>query len=75
MKIIKTTTDLSVPVERGRRQMRLQAAVQYIMHDVEVENGRHAGVFQSIQTMPHRPAVIDPTTTLESSLIVPFIGG
>lgn len=75
MKIIQTKTDLVVPVERGRRQMNLQAALSYVMHEVEVESGRQAGAFGTVQDLPVHPRAFDGAHTRSGTMLIPFIGG
>ncbi len=75
MRVVTVAKDLMVPFENGRCTIVLAPGVPYVMHDVEAESGREAGVLCSDQALPPQPARFDPARAARGRLIVPFIGG
>ncbi len=75
MRVVTVAKELTVPFENGRCTITLAPGVPYVMHDVEAESGRAAGVLSSIEALPPQPAPFDPARAARGRLIVPFIGG
>jgi len=77
MKIVTPGSTITVAVERGRHAVQLQEGVAYVMHDVEANSARQAGLVAVVQ-----PLDIEATRILHQhgeqrsgTLLVPFIGG
>lgn len=76
MKVVVPHQDITVPVEHGRRSIGLSGGVAYVMHDVEAEGGRQAGVLRVLEDRATRPARFDAALASgPRRTILPFIGG
>ena len=75
MKVVATHSDVDVPVEHGRNTIHLDAGIEYVMHDVEVESGLRADVFASVRDITGQPDCFDSAQPMTGKLIAPFIGG
>ena len=75
MHAVTARNTITVPVERGRSTITLDAGQAYVMHDVEVAGGREADAFEQVAALPAAPRRFDPTRPLTGRMIVPFIGG
>lgn len=75
MQVVAVPNAMTVPVENGRSATTLDAGTEYVLHDVEVDGGRQAGVFELIRDLPPRPSRADLETEPAGRLILPFIGG
>ena len=75
MHAVAVHTRMTVPVENGRSTITMLPDRSYVMHDVEVANGRQAGAFDDVSALPVRPRRFDPQGELTGRLVVPFIGG
>ncbi len=75
MHAVAVHSTIDVPVETGRRSISLQTDRAYVMHDIEVASGRHAGAFEKVSAIPARPRRFEPGGRLTGRMAVPFIGG
>ena len=74
MQVVAVRKTLTVPIDYGRSQIKLEAGRRYVMHDEEVASGQAAGVWKTVTDLPDRPAGFVGPSNLTGRLIVPFIG-
>ena len=74
MQVVAVRKTLTVPIDYGRSQIKLEAGRRYVMHDEEVASGQAAGVWKSVTDLPDTPARFAGQSNLSGRLIIPFIG-
>ncbi|MCH8825000.1 MAG: hypothetical protein IH984_16005 [Planctomycetes bacterium] len=74
MQVVAVRKTLTVPIDYGRSQIKLEAGRRYVMHDEEVASGQAAGVWKTVKDLPDRPTGFVGPGNLTGRLIIPFIG-
>jgi len=74
MQVVAVRKTLTVPIDYGRSQIKLEAGHRYVMHEEEVASGQTAGVWKSLTKLPDSPALFAGGNNLTGRLIMPFIG-
>lgn len=74
MQVVAVRKTLTVPIDFGRSQIKLEAGRRYVMHDEEVASGQAAGVWKTVTDLQDGPAGFTGQSNLPGRLIIPFIG-
>lgn len=73
MQVVAVRKTLTVPIDYGRSQIKLEAGQRYVMHEEEIASGQAAGVWKSVTKLPESPSLYKGDSNLTGRLIMPFI--